>query len=80
VLDGSPPHIINLKRQSLPDFSQGLVLYRQKKFTDAKQSFRQVLHINEQDKAAALYVKRCEQFQKYGVPEEWEGVEVLDEK
>lgn len=38
------------------------------------------LTVRVSTKAAMLYVKRCEQYQKYGLPEEWEGVEALTEK
>jgi len=31
-------------------------------------------------KAGLVYVKRCEKYQKYGVPEKWEGMEALTEK
>lgn len=42
--------------------------------------FQDVLHINPHDKAAMLYISRCDNYQKYGVPEEWAGVESLQEK
>ncbi|MBI1924080.1 response regulator [Candidatus Poribacteria bacterium] len=74
VFDGDSPHLIKLKTRTRPDFEEGLRLYRQKKFAEALQRFNQVLQTNTQDQTASLYVKRCEHFQKYGVPAGWEGL------
>ena len=80
VFDGDPPHIIELKKQTQNRFEESLELYRQKKFAEAWRLFEQVLQTNNQDYAASLYVKRCEHFQKYGVPEDWEGIVSLEDE
>jgi two-component system sensor histidine kinase ChiS len=36
--------------------------------------FEEVLVRNSEDQAALLYVKRCQQYQQYDVPEGWEGM------
>jgi two-component system sensor histidine kinase ChiS len=80
IYDAEPAPMIKLKQQTSADFESAFKLYCQQKFAQAQQIFQEILQVNSQDKAAMLYVKRCEQYQKYGVPEEWEGVETLTEK
>lgn len=80
VYDAEPANIIAFKQQTSFPFEEGINLYCQQKFSLAKQIFQEILEVNPQDKAAMLYVKRCEKYQQYGVPEGWEGVEAMDEK
>jgi two-component system sensor histidine kinase ChiS len=80
VYDGDPQPLIDLKTQTRADFEQGVYLYHQEQFSQAQAIFQQVLQTNEQDKAARLYIKRCEQLQTYGSSNEWDGVETLHEK
>jgi signal transduction histidine kinase/class 3 adenylate cyclase/ActR/RegA family two-component response regulator len=80
VYDAETADIIELKQQTSCAFEEGINLYCQQEFALAKRVFQEILQINPQDKAALLYVKRCERYQQYGVPEGWEGVEAMDEK
>src|SRR5919199_4224469 len=73
VYDGDPQPLIELKMQTRADFEQGVYLYHQEQFAQAQAIFQQVLQTNEQDKAARLYIKRCEQLQTYGSSNEWDG-------
>ena len=47
---------------------------KQQHIAEAKELFEEILHVNPHDKVARLYLDRCEQIQKYGVPDEWAGV------
>jgi tetratricopeptide (TPR) repeat protein len=80
VFDGDLPDIIELKQQTLADFEQGIVSYRQGKFTSALTYFDKVLQIYTTDKATKIYVNRCKYYQEHGVPDNWGGVEVLQTK
>ncbi|MGE5660546.1 MAG: ATP-binding protein [Actinomycetota bacterium] len=80
VYDGDSEQQKRLKLKSQPRFEVAVFLYYQQQFDEAKAIFQEVLQINPHDRAAMLYVKRCEKYQLYGVPEGWEGVEALDEK
>jgi two-component system sensor histidine kinase ChiS len=80
IYDGDEELFLQLKTQTKSRFEQAVFLYFQQQFAQAQQIFQEILEINSQDKTAMLYVKRCEKYQKYGVPEEWEGVEVLSKK
>ena len=48
-----------------------------RQFAEAKTCFEEVLKHNLKDKAAHFYLKRATHFMKYGVPPDWEGIEVL---
>jgi class 3 adenylate cyclase len=80
VFDGDEEQLQQLKRHTRTKFEQAVFLYSQQKFVQSQQIFEKIIQINPQDQAAMLYVLRCEKYQKYGVPEQWEGVEAIDEK
>jgi two-component system sensor histidine kinase ChiS len=80
IFDGETPDIFKLKLGTKADFARGVELYNRKEFETALTFFRKVLEMNPKDKAAAIYEKRCENFLKYGIEEEWDGVAVLTEK
>jgi len=62
VFDGEDPAIIELKMQTLTDFEQGLAHYFQREFTQAIRYFKSILQVDPQDKAAQIYLTRCENF------------------
>ncbi len=80
VYSGDSERLKKLKAETQTSFEEAIVFYYRQQFDVAKQMFEDVLHINPQDKAAMLYISRCDNYQKYGVPEEWAGVESLQEK
>ncbi|MFK5971372.1 MAG: hypothetical protein QM487_14820 [Candidatus Marithrix sp.] len=51
-----------------------------KEFEDASQFFENILEINPDDKAAQIYLKRCQYYKKYEVSEDWDGIECLVNK
>ncbi|MDP2793357.1 MAG: GAF domain-containing protein [Sulfurisoma sp.] len=75
----SYPNMIDALRH----FKAGLVKYRQQKWDDATIEFKEVLALNEKDKAARLYVERCEHMKKnppVSSDGAWDGVWVLESK
>ncbi len=80
VFDGEAPQLIELKMKTLKNLEEGLAHYRNKEFAQANKCFKEMLQIYQEDKAAQLYLKRSEHFQKNGVPEDWEWVETLESK
>jgi len=80
VFDGDAPVRAELKMKTRDDFENGLAHYRQKAFTEAIHCFEQVLSIHPADKAAQIYLQRCQHWQAVGVPDDWEGVEALESK
>jgi hypothetical protein len=69
-----------LKSQTKTHFEQAIVTYNCQDFTGAIKMFAEILAINPQDKAAILYIKRCQYYQEYGVEKGWESVTDLDFK
>jgi two-component system sensor histidine kinase ChiS len=80
VFDGDAEEQNRLKSLTQARFEVAVFLYYQQQFDQAKMIFQEVLAVNPQDKATILYLKRCEKYQQYGVPEGWEGIEELQEK
>ena len=72
----SYPQMIDAMRH----FKAGLVKYRQQKWNDAKNEFGEVLALNEQDKAAKMYVERCNHFLANPPGDDWDGVWVMESK
>jgi adenylate cyclase len=72
----SYPHMIDALRY----FKSGLVKYRQQKWDDAISEFGEVLSLNDKDKAARLYVERCEYLKKNPPGDAWDGVWVMESK
>lgn len=79
VFDGDES-MLNLKLETKSDFEQGLFLYHQKQFPEASVYFNNVLKRNPHDEAARLYLHRAAHGMIHGVPEDWSGVETLQEK
>jgi adenylate cyclase len=68
---------------ALRHFKAGLVKYRQQKWDDAAAEFKEVLALNDKDKAAKLYIERCDYLKKNpptAAGETWDGVWVLESK
>jgi PAS domain S-box-containing protein len=78
IFDADPPESIALKEQTLNDFNQGFVLYHCEEFNEARPFFEKILQVNENDKAAHIYLKRCEYFQKNGVPKNWDSITLMN--
>jgi len=80
IFNGDAVEVIALKLSSRTDFEKGLLYYHSQEFTEAKSYFEKVLLIDPTDKAAHLYLKRTLHYIEYGVPSNWEGIELLLEK
>lgn len=61
-------------------FEEGVSYYLRKEFDVAMERFKKVLNTVPDDQATKIYIQRIEFYQKHGVPLNWDGVEVLDEK
>lgn len=70
------PNLIDALRY----FKAGLVKYRQMKWGDAISSFKEVLEINPNDKAAKLYIERSQHFSAKPPGQDWNGVWVMESK
>jgi class 3 adenylate cyclase len=80
IIDGEPEDIKRLKILTKNQFAKGISLYKNKQFRQALVEFIEVKEANIHDKAAALYINRCEKIIHSGLPDDWDGVLILDTK
>jgi two-component system, sensor histidine kinase ChiS len=69
VYDGNSEQLINLKRQTRPEFERAVALYVERNFAEAQQIFETILQRNQQDKVTQLYIERCKKALRFGVSE-----------
>ncbi len=55
-------------------YNQGLELYHQQKFADARTQFAQLLKIYPEDGPSKLYLQRCEVLKDFPPKTDWDGV------
>ena len=63
IYDSNPKSLQALKIQTKSDFEEAVFLYHRQEFQKAEAILQQVLTVNPQDKAALLYLQRCQQSQ-----------------
>ncbi len=80
IFDGDSDKMIELKMKTKVDFEEGLESYFAKEFEVSAPLFKQVLNNNPEDKAAKLYLEHSAEFMVRGVPDAWQGVEVMESK
>jgi two-component system sensor histidine kinase ChiS len=80
LLDGAPAEQAALKQQTKADFECGLRHYLEQNMEEARHCFERVTALNPSDQAAQLYLRRVNRFLEYGLPADWEGVEVVEEE
>jgi two-component system sensor histidine kinase ChiS len=72
--------INQLKAQTKYSFELAVMAYYKQDFVEAQSIFEEILNINPEDKAAMLYVKRCQKYKQSDILEGWDGVTDLDFK
>lgn len=72
VLDAEPAESRALKIETLPQFEQGIQLYRDRAFQEAMDFFQKVLAVNSGDRTAQLYCDRIEALLTQGIPDNWQ--------
>lgn len=80
LLDASPAEVIANKIQTRDDFHSALELYHRKVFEEAYKIFTERVYPYGKDKASEYYIKQIQKFLKYGIPENWDGVEDMEDK
>ncbi|MCG8571737.1 MAG: adenylate/guanylate cyclase domain-containing protein [Spirochaetes bacterium] len=78
ILNGLTAEEQDLKMNTKDDFEMGIINFRSKKFEEAKKLFIKVSDVNQKDKAVEIYLKRCNFFIEYGVPDDWDGSFILN--
>jgi hypothetical protein len=68
------------KTKMLDFYTAGLNLYKEMKFKEALESFKQGLKISPDDGPTKLYIARCIELSKNPPPPEWDGVFTMTTK
>ncbi|MCG2584506.1 GAF domain-containing protein [Massilia sp. TS11] len=74
--DSSYPNLID----AMGAFRNALAKYRAREFGAARKLFDEVLALNPKDKAAHMYVERCDTLAANPPPADWDGVYVMESK
>ena len=80
IYDGDTDAVKALKISTQTNFEEGLRCYFAKEFVAAAGCFKKVLAVSPDDKTAQLYLERSAQFMVQGVPEDWQGIEIMESK
>ena len=64
----------------LAAFAAGLQEYRNREWDQASQAFREVLHLQPEDRPAQVFLERCRVFAATPPPPDWQGVFILESK
>ena len=80
IFDGDPDDLAALKQAILSEFELGIKDYLAGRLADAQAHFAAVLAKAPQDKSALLYQQRIQELLVQGLPEHWDGVEVVQAK
>jgi len=71
---------IDKKGKTLPSFHEGITQYQNKLFSDAIDSFNQVIQVYPEDMTAHFFVEKATRYIKNGAPANWTGVEEMMNK
>jgi signal transduction histidine kinase/class 3 adenylate cyclase/ligand-binding sensor domain-containing protein len=78
--DGDLPEEKQHKTSYAQAFQEGLDLYFSKNFPKASVAFQEMLQINPSDKTAQLFRDKAARFIHEGAPNDWDGVERMENK
>ena len=80
LMDTDDPELKAQKQQVQAQFQKGLEHYRAGEFVAACRRFEACIALAPDDRAAALYIERCQNLAENPPPGEWQGLTVLGQK
>jgi class 3 adenylate cyclase/HAMP domain-containing protein len=80
VYDGDSPQQFERKESIRDDWKRALHHYHNREFLQAYKLLAALRPKEDVDPVVELYLRRCARLIKRGVPQEWQGVEVIDVK
>ncbi|MCT7954107.1 CHASE2 domain-containing protein [Laspinema palackyanum] len=80
IYDSESPDRIEFKNKTLANFEMAITAYKEGNFETSQSLFQQIITLNPSDRAALLYLQRCEKYIQQGVPQGWAGIEAMTEK
>jgi two-component system, sensor histidine kinase ChiS len=80
IYNSEPSECIELKNKTLALFEMAIASYSEGNFEQSQTLFQQIINTNPHDRAALLYLQRCEKYIQQGTPKGWIGIEAMTEK
>ncbi len=78
IYDSDSDGDIELKKRGAPEYARSLILFYEKKFSEALPVLISLLDEIPGDSLYLMYKKRCEEAIAHGVAENWNGIQVFD--
>ena len=80
VLDGDPPDKRALKLSYREELARAMRLYYGRRFDEALRIIDGLRSRNPEDEILRIFRRRCELYVNLGVPDDWQGVELIEIK
>ena len=80
IVDGDPEEQLNIKMKRKSAFITALRHYYEKRFNEAQKILVALNKENPEDMIYLIYLVRCERLINQGIPEGWNGVEIIQLK
>ncbi len=74
------PELCDKLIEQLPEYQKAIDLYLNKDFENALLIFSKINNECKTDKIVNMYKERCMFFNQKGIPQNWDGVEIINEK
>lgn len=78
VFNGQPDSLLNVFMDTKEEFERGISHFRQRNFEEACVVFNRVLERNKLDQPARWYLEKSIHYCRFGSPNNWDGITVLD--
>ena len=75
--DGEMEEQVQAKFDSKKEFEAGMYAYLNKQFDEAVRNFAKVLQTNPFDGPATYFLKNAQNYARHGIPDNWEGIEMM---
>lgn len=76
-IDGDNPEMFDNKLATLEIFKEGTTQFYARNFVGASVAFQQILQQNPDDRIVQRFLYKAAQFTLEGVPDDWQGVEMM---
>lgn len=80
IYNTNPDRVIEQKQITLNYFKEGIGLYKEGKFKEARRTFRKCIKIAPADTVPPLYIERCNYLIRYKPGKKWNGISKLTTK
>lgn len=74
------PELCNKLIELLPEYHHAIEMYQNQEFEKALLIFSNISEVCKNDKIINMYKERCMFFNQKGIPQNWDGVEIINEK